>query len=99
MIAFTVNLPTDLARYVAEAVANGTWATADEFFAYAVGLAHTASVLGAPPAPAPAPPTPPVDLRKTPPSGSVPVVDLTRQAFDSSSFMGELTRKLHADKK
>ena len=99
MIAFTVNLPPELARFVAEAVATGSWASADELFAHAVALARTASVHGTPPAPPPvdSPTTP--DVRKTPPSGSVPVVDLTRQTFDSCTFMGELTRKLHADKK
>ena len=102
MIAFTVALSPELARFVADAVADGTWRTADEFFAYAVGLARTATVLGKPsalPTPAVVPSLPaPVDLKKTP-SGGIPVVDLTRQAFDSPAFMSELTKKLHAEKK
>ena len=99
MIAFTLTLPPELARFVAEAVADGSWATADELFAYALSLARTASVLGKPPSQTPPPAAPPPDIRITPPSGTVPVVDMTRQTFDSSSFMGELTRKLHGDKK
>lgn len=104
MNRFTVTLPAELARYVSDAIAGGAWSSVDELFAYAVGLARTASVLGKPPvpvpaapepAPVPAPPPGAVDVRKTPASGSVPVVDLTRQSFDSSSFMSELTRKLH----
>ncbi len=89
MIAFTVNLPPELARFVAESVADGSWATADDLFAHALTLARAA----------PVPAAPPPDVRKTPPSGSMPVVDMTRQTFDSSSFMGELTRKLHGGKK
>ena len=99
MIAFTVTLPPELARFVADAVADGSWATADELFAYALSLARTATVLGKPPSQSPPPVVPPVNVRITPPSGTVPVVDLTRQTFDSSSFLGELTRKLHGDKK
>jgi len=99
MIAFTVTLPPELARFVTDAVADGSWATADELFSCALTLARTASVLGKPPSQTPPPAASPPDIRITPPSGTVPVVDLTRQTFDSSSFMGELTRKLHGDKK
>lgn len=100
MNRFTVTLPAELARYVSDAIDGGAWSSLDELFAYAIGLARTAAVLGKPPAqtPPPADPVPApaaVDLRKTPASGSVPVVDLTRQSFDSSSFMSELTRRLH----
>lgn len=101
MTQITITLPPELARYVADAVVAGDWASTDEFMAHAVSLARTAAMLGGTP-PAPAAPTPPVPAppaaNKTP-SGGVPVVDLTRQSFDSSSFMGELTRKLHGDKK
>jgi len=110
MNSFTVTLPPDLARFVADELADGSWPSADALFAHAMTLARTAAVLGhapyAMPAPLPSAPSPVEDvpapkanLRQTPPSGSVPVVDLTRQGFDSTRFMGELTRKLHADKK
>jgi len=109
MNTFTVTLPPDLARFIADELADGSWPSADALFAHAVTLARTAAVLGHSPvahAPSPVASPPAADLpalrpnlRQTPPSGTVPVVDLTRQGFDSSSFMGELTRKLHADKK
>lgn len=110
MNTFTVSLPPDLARFIADELADGSWPSVDALFAHALTLARTAAVLGhapyAPPAELPFSPPPDVavpapkpNLRQTPPSGTVPVVDLTRQGFDTSRFMGELTRKLHADKK
>lgn len=100
---FTISLPPELARIVTDAVESGLWASADEFIAHAIELTRTTAVLGGPlpaadPPPAAKPPTG-TDPRKTPGSGGVPAVDLTRQSFDSSSFMGELTRRLHGDKK
>lgn len=100
MNTFTVTLPPDLARFVADELADGSWPSADALFAHAVALARTAAVLGhAPSQPVPPGPAAPKPNGRPAPSGGVPVVDLTRQAFDSSTFMGELTRKLHADKK
>lgn len=95
MPAQVVNLPDDLAAFVAQAVTDGRFDSADELFAYAVGRVRTESVLGGAvnlvPAVEPVKPTTPTS---TPSKIPATPVDLTRHTFDSPNFMAELVDKL-----
>jgi Arc/MetJ-type ribon-helix-helix transcriptional regulator len=93
MPAVVVNLPDDLAAFVAQAVTDGRFDSADELFAYAVGRVRTDSALGGQMAPE----TPPEVVRSATPTPSrIPAtaVDLTRHTFDSPNFMAELVDKI-----
>ena len=105
-----VSLPPELERFVQDAIADGSWASADDLFAYALSLARTASVLGKPMNPTPPPrvdaPSSPqptfAQVEKSQLKSTIvatPVVDTTRHSFDSSRFMSELTKRLHGDRK
>jgi Arc/MetJ-type ribon-helix-helix transcriptional regulator len=102
MKPLTVQLPEELAGFVEQAVADGLFESADDLFAYAVGLVRTESVLGhrlTPATPAPAQSgsgtvAPPVPRHGTPPAVPLVPVDLTRQPFDSPNFMATLVGKL-----
>ena len=89
MKSVLVYLEDDLLAFVEQAVQDGNFESADDLFAYAVGLVRTETVLGRRPAaePAPAPPKP---------GSGVPVVavDLTRKGFDGPAFMANLVGKL-----
>lgn len=85
-VTFHVRLPDDLAAFVAEAVRDGVFESADQLFAHAVALFRTQTALGQTPDPTPAePPSPHV-------TGEV--VDLTRTGFDGPAFMANLVDKL-----
>ena len=109
MIPVTVLLNEELHNFVRRAVTDGLFDSMDELVAHAIGLARREAMLGrthdpdpetfASPIPTPTPipavavaavatsthPTP-VELR--------PIIDLTRQGFDSPAFMGDLVGKI-----
>lgn len=85
---FVVSLPDDLAAFVAEAVRDGAFESADHLFAHAVALVRTQTALGH------------IPDDTAPASAAVAgeVVDLTRQGFDSPAFMATLVDKLERRK-
>jgi Arc/MetJ-type ribon-helix-helix transcriptional regulator len=107
MIPVTVLLSDDLHNFIRRAVTDGTFDSMDDLIAHGIGLVRREAMLGrthdtevvsfAVPTPSPVPvpvaavaavasePTP-LELR--------PIVDLTRQGFDSPSFMGDLVGKI-----
>lgn len=86
-VSFRVSLSDDLAAFVAEAVRDGVFESADHLFAHAVALVRTQTALGN---------TPDTDNPTAPPAAEV--VDLTRQGFDGPAFMATLVNKLERRK-
>jgi Arc/MetJ-type ribon-helix-helix transcriptional regulator len=87
-VSFRVSLSDDLAAFVAEAVRDGVFESADHLFAHAVALVRTQTALGY---------TPEASTATTPPTAAE-VVDLTRQGFDGPAFMATLVDKLERRK-
>lgn len=88
-VTLRVTLSDDLAAFVAEAVRDGVFESADHLFAHAVALVRTQTALGqTPDTSAPNSATPP----------PAEVVDLTRQGFDGPAFMATLVDKLERRK-
>ena len=105
MIPVTVLLNDDLHNFVRRAVTDGLFDSMDDLVAHAIGLVRREAMLGrtydsdsasfAPKTPTPVPvPVSAAVLSEATPVELRPIVDLTRQGFDSPSFMGDLVGKI-----
>ncbi len=110
MIPVTVLLNDDLHNFVRRAVTDGMFDSMDELVAHAIGLVRREAMLGRThdadsvsfansvptptPMPAVAAATATVAVLDALPVELRPIVDLTRQGFDSPSFMGDLVGKI-----
>ena len=105
MIPVTVLLNDDLHNFVRRAVTDGLFDSMDDLVAHAIGLVRREAMLGRTydsdsasfasktPTPVPVPVSAAV-LSEATPVELRPIVDLTRQGFDSPSFMGDLVGKI-----
>ena len=105
MIPVTVLLNDDLHNFVRRAVTDGLFDSLDDLVAHAIGLVRREAMLGRTydsdsasfasktPTPVPVPVSAAV-LSEATPVELRPIVDLTRQGFDSPSFMGDLVGKI-----
>lgn len=107
MIPVTVLLNDDLHNFVRRAVTDGLFDSMDDLVAHAIGLVRREAMLGrtydsdsasfASKTPTLVPVPVPVSaavLSEATPVELRPIVDLTRQGFDSPSFMGDLVGKI-----
>jgi Arc/MetJ-type ribon-helix-helix transcriptional regulator len=92
MKSLRITLPDELAQFVEDAVASGDWPDTDRLIEYAITTLRTEIMLGK------GPETLPVTTSRTPTPASIPVVDTTRESFDSSGFMEGLMQKLRTKK-
>ena len=109
MIPVTVLLNDDLHNFVRRAVTDGLFDSMDDLVAHAIGLVRREAMLGRTydsdsasfasktPTPVPVPVSAAV-LSEATPVELRPIVDLTRQGFDSPSFMGDLVGKIERSK-
>ena len=89
MKTYKIKLPDDLAKFVDEALAAGDWESRDRLFEAALAKLRSESAPAGPSRSA-APTAPDIALP--------PVVDTTRQSFDSPRFLVEMMDKLWAKK-
>ena len=108
MIPVTVLLNDELHNFIRRAVTDGLFDSMDDLLAHAIGLVRREAMLGrthdsdsvsfASPVPTPTPmpavATANVAVLDAPPVELRPVIDLTRQGFDSPAFMGDLVGKI-----
>jgi Arc/MetJ-type ribon-helix-helix transcriptional regulator len=100
MIPVTVLLNDDLHNFIRRAVTDGMFDSMDDLMAHAIGLVRREAMLGrthdsdAVSFAAPTPTPVPVAAASVATVDPRPIVDLTRQGFDSPSFMGDLVGRI-----
>ena len=92
MKSYRITLTDELAKFVDDAVASGDWPDLDRLIEYAITSLRTDTVLGK------TRDTVPTISNKARTPVSIPVVDTTRESFDSSGFMEGLMNKLRTKK-